>query len=332
MAKPRVFVSSTYYDLKHIRRSVEQFIESIGYEATVYESGDVPFSHDAPLDESCYREIGLCHMLVLIIGGRYGSSSSDGHKPKATDDLDKQYEHYNSITKREYEMAREQDLPIYIFVEKGVLAEFETYKRNRTEKIRYAHVDSVNIFKLLEEIFGQSRNNLVREFANADDITSWLRDQWAGLLAHFISQRRDEASVGQIKAQIESLSSVVSALKTYSEQVLRSVSKKDSESLITQVDKELESKQHELSLRRVRIFDHLLEAHGASAEALFAAVRSATSMTDLMKRVREAIKPLGCGVAEEDDAFLMESRAINVLRRKLGQKPFDHENKDRVPD
>ena len=28
MAKPRVFVSSTYYDLKHLRSALESFIES----------------------------------------------------------------------------------------------------------------------------------------------------------------------------------------------------------------------------------------------------------------------------------------------------------------
>ncbi len=48
MAKPRVFVSSTYYDLKHIRNSVETFIENLGYDAVLFESGDIPFHHDAP--------------------------------------------------------------------------------------------------------------------------------------------------------------------------------------------------------------------------------------------------------------------------------------------
>jgi hypothetical protein len=32
MAKPRVFVSSTYYDLKHLRSAIEAFIDSLGYE------------------------------------------------------------------------------------------------------------------------------------------------------------------------------------------------------------------------------------------------------------------------------------------------------------
>jgi hypothetical protein len=39
MAKPRVFVISTYYDLKHIRNSLEAFIESLGYDPVLFESG-----------------------------------------------------------------------------------------------------------------------------------------------------------------------------------------------------------------------------------------------------------------------------------------------------
>lgn len=53
MAKPRVFVSSTYYDLKHIRTSMELFIRSLGYEPILSEKGDIAFTPDKPLDESC---------------------------------------------------------------------------------------------------------------------------------------------------------------------------------------------------------------------------------------------------------------------------------------
>ena len=63
--------------MKHIENFLEAFIYSLGYEAVFFESGDIPFHHDVPLDESCYVEIQSCHMLVLIIGGRYGSPSSD---------------------------------------------------------------------------------------------------------------------------------------------------------------------------------------------------------------------------------------------------------------
>lgn len=41
MARPKVFVSSTYYDLKHIRASMEVFIESLGFDAILFEKGDI---------------------------------------------------------------------------------------------------------------------------------------------------------------------------------------------------------------------------------------------------------------------------------------------------
>ena len=45
MVKPRIFVSSTYYDLKYIRNSLRNFIESFGYEAVLFEDGDIPYDY-----------------------------------------------------------------------------------------------------------------------------------------------------------------------------------------------------------------------------------------------------------------------------------------------
>lgn len=33
MAKPRVFISSTFYDLRQIRSDLDNFIDTLGYEA-----------------------------------------------------------------------------------------------------------------------------------------------------------------------------------------------------------------------------------------------------------------------------------------------------------
>ncbi len=71
--KPRVFLSSTYFDLKHVRERLERFIENYFFEPVLFESDNVVFEHNKPLDISCYNEVKLCHMMVLIIGGRYGS-------------------------------------------------------------------------------------------------------------------------------------------------------------------------------------------------------------------------------------------------------------------
>ena len=44
MAKPRVFISSTFYDLRQIREDLDRFILDMGYEPVRYETGAIPYS------------------------------------------------------------------------------------------------------------------------------------------------------------------------------------------------------------------------------------------------------------------------------------------------
>ncbi|EHY0954907.1 DUF4062 domain-containing protein [Vibrio cholerae] len=234
MAKPRIFVSSTYYDLKHIRNSLEAFIDSFGYESVLYEDGDIPFHHDSPLDISCYSEIKNCHILVLIIGGRYGSPASE------PSDENERIEFYNSVTKKEYETARAQDIPIYVFIDKNVHSEYHTFKKNRNVNgIEYAHVDNVNIFKLIDEIYSQKRNNLIKEFEKFDDIACWLKDQWAGLFADFLSNRNRERDLDDLSTQVTSLKELSSILKSYSETIMEKVDPENFQKIIAESNKSL---------------------------------------------------------------------------------------------
>jgi len=57
MARPRIFISSTFYDLKQIRAELDMFIESLGYEPIRNEEGDIPYGKDEALEEYCYKEI-----------------------------------------------------------------------------------------------------------------------------------------------------------------------------------------------------------------------------------------------------------------------------------
>jgi hypothetical protein len=43
MARPRVFVSSTYFDLKDLRSSLDQFIKTLGFEAVLSEKGNIAY-------------------------------------------------------------------------------------------------------------------------------------------------------------------------------------------------------------------------------------------------------------------------------------------------
>ena len=148
MAKPRVFVSSTYYDLKDIRSSLDNFIQSLGYDPILSEKGDIAYAPDRALDESCYRAVENVDIFVLIIGGRYGSAAG-AEEAAPSEDF---FQRYDSITKMEYEAASRRDVPTYILIDSNVYAEYGTFLKNRgNEDINYAHVDSANIFRLIEE-------------------------------------------------------------------------------------------------------------------------------------------------------------------------------------
>lgn len=236
MAKPRIFISSTHFDLKHIRASLEIFIHSLGYEAILSESGNIPYTPDVPLDESCYREVGNSDIFVLIIGGRYGSEAS-GNKSEALKGF---YDFYESITKREHQAAVEAGIPIYILIERPVYSELQTFRKNRdNENVKYAHVDSVNIFRFVEEILSLPRNNPIEQFDRYADIERWLKEQWSGYFRELLHQRTNReqirslaAQVTSLAAQVDMLSEVNGTLKTYLEQVISKVSPDESASLI----------------------------------------------------------------------------------------------------
>ena len=53
MAKPRIFVSSTCYDLKEIRSQIREFIIDYGYEPILSEFGDIFFDYGEHPQDSC---------------------------------------------------------------------------------------------------------------------------------------------------------------------------------------------------------------------------------------------------------------------------------------
>jgi hypothetical protein len=318
MAKPRIFVSSTYIDLKHARKHIESFIKSVGYETVLFESGDITFHHDMLIDESCYAEIDTCHMLILIIGGKYGSPSSE-HADDIEKIQNKEILFYNSITKKEYITAREKNIPIFIFVEKGVHSEYQTYKKNRENiDIKYAHVDNVNIFKLLEDIISQRANNYVRSFENFEDITSWLKDQWAGMFADFLSKKNSDSNIVSLQNQISELNAVTQSLKIYNEQLLKSLSPAESSSIIETEDKKL------LARKMVRFSKNILIRHlnsvtknDSSLKEMYDTFTKTANFADFMKEL---------SIPDEEYNFLVSNRVPLSDYLKLRNTFLDEEN------
>ena len=185
MAKPRVFISSTFFDLRQIRSDLETFIELLGYEAVRNEEGDIPYGKEEALEEYCYKEIKGIDILICIIGGRFGSESKMSK---------------SSISQVELRTAQKESKQVYIFIEKNVLSEYETYLLNKENTdLRYKYVDDKRIYQFIEEMKALSANNNIKGFETALDVTKYLKEQFAGLFQRFLEEQTRVKEVSLIR-------------------------------------------------------------------------------------------------------------------------------------
>ena len=148
MAKPRIFISSTFYDLRQIRSDIDLFIETLGYEAIRNEEGDIPYGKEEALEEYCYNEIKSIDILISIIGGRFGTEAK---------------QNAYSISQTELRKALKEKKQVYIFIDKNVLSEYETYQLNKDkEDIKYKFVDNIKIYQFIEEVKNLNSNNNIK--------------------------------------------------------------------------------------------------------------------------------------------------------------------------
>ena len=249
MAKPSVFISSTYYDLKHIRSSIGQFVTSLGYEPILSEQGNIAYSPASPLDESCYSSAQKCDLFVLIIGGRYGSEVSETRGDTKGNEF---FDAYDSVIRREFESAYDDKVPAYILIEKGVYAEYQTYLKNKENtNIEYAHVDSPNVFRFIEFVHSKRSNNPIFPFEKQSEISSWLKEQWAGRFKEMLNKQQELEKVDSISRQVTELSSINTTLKNYLEELIKQSNKNVNQGII--LEEQIRREQERLNLGLMNI-------------------------------------------------------------------------------
>jgi hypothetical protein len=322
MARPRIFVSSTYYDLKHIRASLDLFVDSLGFEPVLSEKGDIAYTPDRPLDESCYREVENSDVLVLLIGGRYGSEASSGSKKPKPSFFDR----YESITKKEYEAATNKDIPIYILIEKGVYSEYQTFLRNKEKiDINYAHVESVNVFVLIEDILSRPRNNPVQTFEKFDEVESWLREQWAGLFRELLRRQSQQQQLAGLTTQVTELKQVNETLKKYLEAVMTGTGKQAASRLIEEEERRLEEAKRLEHLKRNNFVRYLERSYDVPFEEFAEILGQAKNLEELFDRTQVVSKSQR-SVERLKDTLSSSSGArndLNEARRLTGKQPFN---------
>ena len=212
MARPRIFLSSTFYDLKYIRNDLEKFIMGLGYDPVMSERGQIPYGKSDALEQYCYREIGTCDILVNIIGGKYGSQSNNNPF---------------SVSQMELKTAYELHKQIYVFVEKQVHVEYRTFLNNEDNSdFRPEYVDDLKIYKFIKEIYSYPSNNIVADFENVSEIILYLSEQWAGLFQRFLQEdakREDYKTSQNLKDTANTLSKIIEYTTRERDETIKSI-------------------------------------------------------------------------------------------------------------
>lgn len=230
MAIPKVFISSTCFDLNEIREQLNRFIYSYGFEPILSEYGDVFYHPDLHTHEACVHEVANCQLFILIIGGRFGG--------EYTRDKSK------SITNAEYDAARENKIPVFSYVRKAVLSNQHIYKQNKSKKfvseIDYPSIEkqeyAIDIFDFIDSVRRSPVNNALEGFDNFLEIENHLRKQWAGMFFDFLKSREVKSQIDATNHLLSSISSSSEKLEELVKSFYRSMAEESAEESIESVE------------------------------------------------------------------------------------------------
>lgn len=234
MATPRIFISSTCYDLQEIRFQLRKFVEDFGLEPVMSEFGDIFYNFDKHVQDSCKDEIEKCHLFILVIGNNYGSLYFDNQENRDIPD---------SVTLQEFRKALETKVYKHIFINKYVNYDYQNYKRAlekkllihfKQNKIKDDKIEAVAnqikkefnetypfpqdsykyVFYFLDIINSLTTNNAVMNFETFSDIKDSLKKQWGGFLYEALTKQNTisvdvvkefSSKIDRIDAQIKSI-------------------------------------------------------------------------------------------------------------------------------
>ena len=233
MAKLRIFVSSTCYDLGVIRSELRPFISSMGYEPIMSDYSDILYDPRSHTHDSCIKEVPNCDMVLLVIGQRYGGTAIpsviegfnlDILKTATTRTDLLEHKEKLSITQLEVLKAVEQSIPVYAFVDEKVLHDHHVYEKNKDKKevidaIEFPSIHKKEtakyIFEFINFLTHRVKNNSITSFTRLEDIKGTLVNQWSQLFQRLLSENRTRTVESRryidFSERIEDLKAVVLA-------------------------------------------------------------------------------------------------------------------------
>lgn len=228
MPSPKVFVSSTCYDLGMVREQMRSFLIGLGYEPIMSEYSDVLYDPRHHTHSNCLQEIPNADMVVLLVGSRFGGKAipealslidldnllNSSFDVSVLDDADKL-----SVTQLEVLKAIDSSIPVFAFVDEKVWHDHLVYEKNKelVGSIKFPSIDKPEsakfIFEFLNFLRQRTEGNSVIPFGKTEDIENHLRKQWSALFQRLLQEQRtnrtDERRSIFIAEQIEDLKTAV---------------------------------------------------------------------------------------------------------------------------
>lgn len=206
MAIPRIFISSTCYDLGNARDQLRNFILNLGYEPVMSEYSDILFDPRTHTHTSCLNEVQNVDMLILLIGSRFGGQAIP--EALSTVDIEKlEKSSFDteildnpeklSVTQLEVLKSIEYSIPVFAFVDEKVMHDHFVYQKNKdlSDKITYPSIEKQEtakyIFEFINFLQHRIKGNSLIKFSNIEDIENHLRKQWASLFQRLLKEQKE---------------------------------------------------------------------------------------------------------------------------------------------
>lgn len=167
MAKARIFISSTCYDLSPVREELDDYLTSLGFEVLNSQKpgfGVTPGMHS---HSACLDQVREADYLLLIIGRRRGGTHIGSEK---------------SITNEEFIEAKRIGVPIIGCVDKSIVNLLPTYKKNPSGDFS-STVDDKRVFHFIEYVNAGATDNWLHQYSNIADIKKAI----IGQISHYLS-------------------------------------------------------------------------------------------------------------------------------------------------
>lgn len=246
MPSPKIFLSSTCYDLGMVREQLRSFFLRLGYDPILSEYSDVLYDPRTHTHTSCIREVPNADIVVVLIGSRFGGravpetlgSIDIENLLKSSFDVTVLMEPEKlSITQLEVLKAIDATVPVFAFVDEKVMHDHFVYQKNKdiADKIKFPSIEKPEsaryIFEFISFLLQRNKGNSVIPFGRIEDIENHLLKQWGALFQKLLKEQRDQVQETRklftISEQIEDIkTAIISTIgNAQSRDVARSVIK-----------------------------------------------------------------------------------------------------------